>query len=125
MQEAPEILRFQDQEFRDGEHGGYDDDEHDEQQLEFLHAPIMRRVELNSDPQVPLLPSLPQRDSDGLNGPPFLLLYPGFDLPALCAPALAYLETGDTFQASRLVPSIEPKRDRANGESKQLSNIIG
>lgn len=112
------------QEPGDGENTGDNHDQGSGEEVEFVHASIMRRRGGNSDPQLPPLPSLPQRDLCCLNRSHFLLLDPGLDLFAFGPPALADLEAGKALFASRLVPLIEPKGNGANRESQQLSNLL-
>ena len=71
----------------------------------------------DSDPQMPPLLRLPQRDGGGLNGTPFLLRDPGVELFSLRAPTLADLETRDAIEASRFVPFVKPESHGANRES--------
>lgn len=106
------------------EEGGDHHDNHDQKQFEFFHAPIMRRVKRNSDPQLPLLLSLPQRYDNRLNRTYFLPLDPDLDLFAFGPPALADLEARNSLLPSGFMPLIEPERDGSNGKPEQLGDLF-
>lgn len=94
LHERPEFSGFEQQKLHDSEKRSGDDGKHDEEELEFLHAPSMSRRIENPYPQLPHLLNLPQKAFNGLNRTHFLLLDPGLNFFAFRPPALPNFKTG-------------------------------